>query len=155
MRRSSIAAGILLVLMQAGAALAADVTDVKLGVVIGFTGPIESLAPAMAKSAEMAMKEVSDSGALLGGSKVVSVHGDSTCTDAAAATAATERLITSDGVKAVVGGDCSGVTIAMLNNVAKANGIVMISPSATSPALSTIEDDGLFFRTGAVRCPPG
>ena len=144
MRRSSIAAGILLVLMQAGAALAADV---KLGVVIGFTGPIESLAPAMAKSAEMAMKEVSDSGALLDGSKVVSVHGDSTCTDAAAATAATERLITSDGVKAVVGGDCSGVTIAMLNNVAKANGIVMISPSATSPALSTIEDDGLFFRT--------
>ncbi len=28
-----------------------------------------------------------------------------------------------------------------------ANGIVMISPSATSPALTTVEDDGLFFRT--------
>ena len=27
------------------------------------------------------------------------------------------------------------------------NGMVMISPSATSPALSTIEDNGLFFRT--------
>jgi branched-chain amino acid transport system substrate-binding protein len=27
------------------------------------------------------------------------------------------------------------------------NGVVMISPSATSPALSTIEDDGYFFRT--------
>ena len=35
----------------------------------------------------------------------------------------------------------------MLQQVAKPNGIVMISPSATSPALSTIEDDGLFFRT--------
>jgi branched-chain amino acid transport system substrate-binding protein len=31
--------------------------------------------------------------------------------------------------------------------VARPNGIVMISPSATSPALSTAEDDGLFFRT--------
>jgi branched-chain amino acid transport system substrate-binding protein len=31
--------------------------------------------------------------------------------------------------------------------VAVPNGIVMISPSATSPALSTIEDNGLFFRT--------
>ena len=138
-------AGMLFVAVQTGAAALA--ADVKLGVVIGFTGPIESLTPAMAAGAELAMKEVSDSGALLGGSKVVSVRGDSTCTDAAAAQAATERLITSDRVSAIVGGDCSGVTIAMLKNVAKANGIVMISPSATSPALSTIEDDGLFFRT--------
>jgi len=28
-----------------------------------------------------------------------------------------------------------------------ANGMVMVSPSATSPALSTVEDNGLFFRT--------
>ena len=34
-----------------------------------------------------------------------------------------------------------------MNNVAIPNGVVMISPSATSPALSTIEDNGLFFRT--------
>ena len=64
-----------------------------------------------------------------------------------AAVAAAERLVTADRVNAIVGGDCSGVTIAMLQQVAKPNGIVMISPSATSPALSTIDDDGLFFRT--------
>ncbi len=133
-----------LVSIHAAAALAADV---KLGVVLGFTGPIESLIPAIAGGAELAMKEVSDSGALLGGAKVVSVRADSTCTDAAAASAATERIVTSDKVNAIVGGDCSGVTIAMLKNVAKPNGVVMISPSATSPALSTIEDNGLFFRT--------
>jgi branched-chain amino acid transport system substrate-binding protein len=46
-----------------------------------------------------------------------------------------------------MGADCSGVTTAILQNVAMANGIVMISPSATSPALSTAEDNGLFFRT--------
>ncbi len=39
------------------------------------------------------------------------------------------------------------MTGAILQNVARPNGIVMISPSATSPALSTAEDDGLFFRT--------
>jgi branched-chain amino acid transport system substrate-binding protein len=66
---------------------------------------------------------------------------------AAAATAAAERLVTSDQVAAIIGGDCSGVTGAILQNVARPNGIVMISPSATSPALSTAEDDGLFFRT--------
>ena len=46
-----------------------------------------------------------------------------------------------------MGADCSGVTGAILANVALANGMVMISPSATSPGLSTAEDNGLFFRT--------
>ncbi len=134
----------MLMLMPLGAAFA---EDVKLGVLFGFTGPIESLTPSMADGADLAIKEVNDSGALLDGLQVVAVRGDTTCIDSAAAVAAAERLVTSDRVNAIIGGDCSGVTIAMLQNVAKPNGIVMISPSATSPALSTIEDDGLFFRT--------
>jgi branched-chain amino acid transport system substrate-binding protein len=142
MRR--VVAGVMLMLMPLGAAFA---EDVKLGLLLGYTGPIESLVGPMADGAEMAIEEVSDSGALLGGLQVVSVRGDTTCIDSAAAVAAAERLVTADRVDAIVGGDCSGVTIAMLQNVAKPNGIVMISPSATSPALSTIEDDGLFFRT--------
>ena len=120
---------------------------VKLGVLLGFTGPIESLTPDMAAGAEMAMAEASKSGKFMGGSTIQSVRGDSTCVDAAAATATAERLITSDKVVAIMGADCSGVTTAVLQNVATAKGVVMISPSATSPALSTIEDNGLFFRT--------
>lgn len=138
------AAALLASTILAGAAQAADV---KIGVIFGFTGPIESLTPDMAAGAELAMKEVNAAGGILSGDTFTSVRGDSTCVDAAAAQSAAERLITSDGVKAIVGADCSGVTTAILNNVAKANGVVMISPSATSPALSTIEDDGLFFRT--------
>ena len=121
--------------------------DVKLGVIYGFTGPIESLTPPMAEAAEMAMKEVTDSGAFMNGSSVTAVRTDSTCVDAAAATAGAERLITAEGISAIVGADCSGVTIAVLQNVAMAKGMVMISPSATSPALSDMEDNGLFFRT--------
>ena len=132
------------VAVSATPALAADV---KIGTLLGYTGPIESLTPDMAAGAELAMKEVTDSGAFMGGSSVTSVRGDSTCIDSAAATATAERLITSDGVKAIMGADCSGVTTAILQNVAMAKGIVMISPSATSPALSTLEDNGLFFRT--------
>jgi branched-chain amino acid transport system substrate-binding protein len=75
------------------------------------------------------------------------VRADSTCIDSAAATAAAERLITAENVAAIVGADCSGVTIAIANNVAVPNGVVMVSPSATSPALTTIDDDDFFFRT--------
>jgi ABC-type branched-chain amino acid transport systems, periplasmic component len=45
------------------------------------------------------------------------------------------------------GADCSGVTLAIAENVAVPNGIAMISPSATSPGLTDIADNGLFFRT--------
>ena len=123
--------------------------EVKIGIILGYTGPIESLVANMGPGAELAMAEVSESGALLGGSTVTPVIGDSTCVDAAAATAAAERLITSDGVKGIVGADCSGVTGAILQNVAVPNGMVMVSPSATSPGLSHAnnEDNGLFFRT--------
>jgi branched-chain amino acid transport system substrate-binding protein len=46
-----------------------------------------------------------------------------------------------------MGADCSGVTGAIASNVAVPNGVVMISPSATSPGLTTLDDKGLFFRT--------
>ncbi len=121
--------------------------DIKMGIILGFTGPIESLTPDMGNSAELAFKEASDSGQLLGGQKVRVVRADSTCIDAAAATAAAERLITSDKVVGIMGADCSGVTTAIANNVAIPNGVTMVSPSATSPALSTIADNGYFFRT--------
>jgi branched-chain amino acid transport system substrate-binding protein len=126
---------------------AAQAEDIKLGIIFGFTGPIESLTGSMAAATEAAIAEVNASGLLLDGSTVTAIRADSTCVDSAAATAAAERLVTSDQVAAIIGGDCSGVTGAILQNVARPNGIVMISPSATSPALSTAEDDGLFFRT--------
>jgi len=120
--------------------------DIKMGIILGFTGPIESLTPAMAASAELAFNEASDSGALLGGKKISVSRADSTCVDSAAATSAAEGLI-SEGVVAIMGADCSGVTGAIATNVAIPKGVVMISPSATSPGLTTLDDKGYFFRT--------
>jgi branched-chain amino acid transport system substrate-binding protein len=138
-------------LLLASAALivagAASAEDIKIGISLGFTGPLESMSPAMAQAAELAMQEVTESGLLLDGSTVSAVRGDTGCIDAALATATAEQLVTSDSVRGIVGGMCSGETTAQLQNVALPNGMVMISPSATSPALSTVEDNGLFFRT--------
>ncbi|RBO53130.1 branched-chain amino acid ABC transporter substrate-binding protein [Rhodovulum sp. BSW8] len=125
----------------------ANAEEVKIGILLGFTGPLESITPNMAAGAELAIAEVNKAGTLLDGATVSSVRADSTCVDAAAATASGERLVTSDKVNGIVGADCSGVSGAVLQNVARPNGVVMISPSSTSPALSTAEDDGLFFRT--------
>ena len=86
-----------LLALAASSLLAASAVadEIKIGVLLGFTGPAESLAPDMASGAELAINEVSSSGALLNGSTVTGVRGDSTCIDAAAAVAVAERVITS------------------------------------------------------------
>ena len=120
--------------------------SVKLGIALGFTGPAESLAEPMARGAELAIKEVNASGAFLDNAKIDVARADSTCVDASAAAAAAERLVSSDKVDAIIGGLCSGATISILQNVAMPKGVLLFSPSATSPALSTLEDNDLFFR---------
>jgi branched-chain amino acid transport system substrate-binding protein len=132
----------------AGAAAAQEAASgegTQIGIILGFTGPLESITPNMAAGAELAIQEVNEAGTFVGGA-VTSERADSTCTDAAAATTAAEGLL-SNGADAIMGADCSGVTGAILTNVAVPNGVGMISPSATSPGLSTAEDNGLFFRT--------
>lgn len=133
--------------MSAMTAQAASHSEaVKVGIILGFTGPLETLAPDIAAGGELALKEINEAGGILDGRMVEPVRGDGTCADAAAATAAAERLVTSDGVAAIMGAMCSGATGAVLTNVSVPNGVLQISPSATSPGLSSIEDNGLFFR---------
>ncbi|MEO3389308.1 ABC transporter substrate-binding protein [Mesorhizobium sp. CAU 1741] len=129
------------------AASAASAQEVKIGIILGYTGPIESLTPGMADSAELALTEVNESGLFLDGETLAGVRADSTCIDSAAANAAAERLVTSENIVAIMGADCSGVTISIANSVAVPNGVVMVSPSATTPALTDIEDNDYFFRT--------
>ena len=130
-------------------AQAAD--SVKIGVLMGFTGPIESLTVGIAGGAKLALQEVTDSKRLLsgypGGIRLEAVDADTTCVDAAVATSAAERLVNSDGVAAIVGALCSGSSIAAANNVAIPNGVVMVSPASTSPAITGLDDNGLFSRT--------
>lgn len=139
-----------LLLASAVSALAAGgafAQEIKIGVLLGFTGPLEGITPFMADGAELAISEISGSGAFLGGTTVTPVRADSGCVDSALAQASAERLITSDGVVAIMGADCSGVTRAVLENVAMANGVPMLSPSATSPGFTTFDSGGLFYRT--------
>lgn len=124
----------------------ADDHAVKIGLMLGFTGGAESYAPPMAGGVKAALSEASESGEFLGGKTIAVVEADSGC-DGQLGTAAAEKLITADGVAGIIGAICSGATTAALSTVAVPNGMVIFSPSATSPALSTIEDNGLFFRS--------
>ena len=133
--------------MSSFAQTAVSEDSVKVGFLGGFTGPIETLTPGIEGGAALAAKSVSDQGGLLGGMSIEVVSGDTGCVDASQATDSADRLVNSDGVVAIVGALCSGSTIAAANNVAIPAGAVMISPASTSPAVSTMEDNDLVFRT--------
>ncbi|WP_298920786.1 ABC transporter substrate-binding protein [uncultured Roseobacter sp.] len=130
----------------ASAASASD-DPVRIGLLFGFTGPIESMAPEIAASAELALEEATQSGLFLGGRRIQPIRADSTCVDAGHAVAAAERLVTAERIEALIGADCSGVAGAVASGVTVPHGIVSISPTATSPNLTSLRDNGLFFRT--------
>lgn len=127
-----------------GAAMAADV---KFGFLGGVTGPIESLVPPIIDGANLAVKHVNEQGGLLDGKTIELVVGDTTCADATKAADAADRMVNVDNVSAIVGALCSGATISSANNAGIPGGVAMISPASTSPALTTLDDKGLVFRT--------
>ena len=121
------------------------VGTINVGIMLGFTGPIERLTPAMADAAELAFKEAS-AHRILNGIVIDPIRADSTCINSSVAVNNAKKLV-NQNVVAIMGADCSGVTIAIAKEITIPNGVVLVSPSATSPALTNLNDDGYFFRT--------
>ena len=120
--------------------------DVKLGILGDLTGPIESLAPPIVAGAQLAFDHVNAQGGILGGGQIVSVTGDSAC-DPSVAGPAADKLVNTDQVTGIVGAFCTGATIGAATTAGIPGGVVMISPSASAPAVTTVEDNDLLFRT--------
>ncbi len=129
-----------------GAAAPALAEDVTIGFIGGFTGPIESLTPPIFAGAELVVKEVNEQGGILGGGKLSIISADGAC-DATAAANAADKLVNTDNVTGIVGALCTGETIGAANGSGIPGGVVMISPASSAPALTTLEDNDLVFRT--------
>jgi branched-chain amino acid transport system substrate-binding protein len=129
-----------------GLAVPALAEDVKLGILGDLTGPIESLAPPIVAGAQLAFDQVNAQGGILGGGKIVSITGDSAC-DPSVAGPAADKLVNTDQVTAIMGAFCTGATIGAATTAGIPGGVVMISPSASAPAVTTLEDNDLVFRT--------
>ena len=121
--------------------------DVKIGFLAGFTGPLKSLAPGMYKGAKLAVKQIDSQGGILDGQKIIMPSGDSTCSDVTVAVDAAALLVNDEKVLAIVGPLCSGAAIAVYKKVTIPAGITAVSPSATSPAITSLDDGDLVFRT--------
>lgn len=129
----------------AGLGLAAPAqADVTIGVLYGVTGPIANFIPALFEATSLAVDQINDQGGVLG-QKLGTAVGDTQCAPQGAVDAA-QKLVSVENVPIIVGALCSSATIAAANAVAIPNGVAMISPASTSPAISTLEDNDLVYR---------
>ena len=116
---------------------------IKIGIAGSHTGDLASYGLPTVKAAELIAKSVNAKGGILGKNIQLLVE-DEACKPELASNAATKLV--SARVDAVVGHICSGATKAALRTYKDA-GIIVISPSATSPELSLSGQYPNFHRT--------
>ena len=135
------AAGLMLVAAAPVAGFAQD--TIKLGVVGPHSGDLASYGLPSVNAAKILAEQINAAGGI-NGKKIELLVEDTVC-DAKTATDVATKLV-SDGAQIVLGGICSGSTKAALP-IYKDSGILVMSPSATNPALTQSGDYDNFFRT--------
>ncbi len=137
MGRRVLLAAALALLALANAAQA----DILIGAAGPVTGPLASLGEHMLTGARQAVEDLNANGGVLGEKLGLSI-GDDQC-DPKQAVAVANKLVT-QGVAMVAGHICSDATIAA-SKVYQEEGVIMITPTATSPKL-TDEGGASIFR---------
>ncbi len=122
-----------------------DVGELKVGVLVPLTGGLGPFGGPGAQAAELAAAQINAASGESGLS--VSLVQEDTQSEATAAQEAATKLIESDGVSAIAGPWGTDEVTAVAENVTVPGGIPIVSPSATQPAITELDDDGLVFRT--------
>jgi branched-chain amino acid transport system substrate-binding protein len=122
-----------------------SVSEVKLGVLVPLTGALADFGGPGSTAANLAAQQINTAGADKD-FKVTLVTED-TKTDGQAAQEAATKVIESDGVAAIAGPWATPELIPTVENVTVDAGIPIVTPSATGPDITTLDDDGLVFRT--------
>ena len=114
----------------------------RIGAMHALTGVAESYGNPILQAMTLAVEEINDGGGV-NGRMLALIPEDSKCAAQDAITAY-NKLTDVDGVKIILGTTCSGAMLGAAP-LAEAEGVVMLSPSATSPDIATAGD--YIFRT--------
>ena len=108
--------------------------SLEIGAIMPLTGDNANYGTTARKGIDLAVKEINESGGIEGREIQISYKD----TKAATRTGVnvTQQLVNVSGVPAIIGGIVSGVTLSAAE-VAERNEVVLISPTASSPDLST------------------
>jgi branched-chain amino acid transport system substrate-binding protein len=116
-----------------------------LGAIFSMNDTLANIGSAQVRAAELAIEEINGKGGVLDARLALLTKDDAS--DSARGKAAAADLIAA-GVPAIFGAIASQITLD-ISTVTIPAGIVQISGAATSPALTTVVDDGFLWRTCA------
>ncbi|MBF0247183.1 MAG: ABC transporter substrate-binding protein [Alphaproteobacteria bacterium] len=128
-----------------GFAGAAQADGLKIGALMPMTGGLQAYGVTSLNGVNLAADQINAAGGVNGG-KLEVVVGD-TQTSAQPGVAAAKKLVSVEGVSALVGALSSGVTIPIAQTVAAPNGVPQISGASTAPAITSMDDQDFLFRT--------
>ncbi len=121
--------------------------EVKIGFLADLHGPAKDFASPIRDAAHMALVQINQQGGVLGGKNVQLVARNTGCLDLDLAVKSAKSLIADDQVTAILGAVCSPATYEAARMVSIPKGVVMVSPSSTAGAITSLVDDDLLFRT--------
>ena len=123
--------------MLAGCAGASSGDTIRIGFLGPLTGDVAGLGSDGLNGVVMAVEKINAAGGIAG-KQVELLAEDGRCAGADAASAA-QKLVNVDGVVAIIGGMCSGETLAVAPIVEAAK-VVLLSPTSSSPDVTQAGD---------------
>ncbi|MBI5542279.1 MAG: ABC transporter substrate-binding protein, partial [Deltaproteobacteria bacterium] len=134
-----------LVLVAAGSVGCSDgsAQSIKLGAILSTTGSLATHGTDELEATQLAVEEINNAGGVLGSK--LSLESRDDASDKTRAPTVAQELVAL-GVPAIIGASGTSVTQAMATVTIPAQ-IPTLSPGATSPALTSLQDDGFVFRT--------
>lgn len=111
--------------------------EINIGAILPLTGDGAKYGSASRKAIELALEEINGAGGVKG-RKIKAIYEDSQGTPRIGISAM-QKLITTDGVPAVIGDLFSSVTLAIAP-VAEQNKVVVLSPSSSAPKITNAGD---------------
>jgi branched-chain amino acid transport system substrate-binding protein len=117
----------------------------RIAVLFPFTGDLSDFGDPFLQAAQLAVDQINAAGGV-NGQPIELVQGDS-ATSPQQAVEEARRLIELEGVSAIVGPAGSGETLPVAESVTGPAGVLEVTMSATSPALTIANDNDFLFRT--------
>lgn len=143
-RRAALALGAAPLFLPAVARAQAE--PVRIGAILSASGGLAAFVPPIRAGIVLAIEEINAAGGVLNGRRLQLAEADDQTNPQVGVTVAT-RLVQAENVAAIIGPMASGITIAVANAVTIPAGVPIVSPSATAPAVSGLNDNDTVFRT--------
>jgi len=118
----------------------------SIGALLPQTGSLAHMGPRMSAGMQLAIKDITDSGGVPGIEMLPQINvRDSGDASTDLASQSTDVLLSS-GIDVIIGAAASQVSLSVIDRIVCA-GVIMFSPTNTSPVFSEYHDYGFYFRT--------